>query len=241
MSIAAMNPETYSRRSFVYHRLQRLGARFAETAGAAVAMSFGDEEREIEQAGQLALADLSLLHRAGFKGAGVDAWLLERGLNVPAESNRAVLQDDGVLMARLSPAEMLILDDVPCESSGVENLRAAWRGGADVPSSAFTLPREDSHAWFGLVGVQCPAMLAKLCAVDLRPAAFANGAVAQTSVARLAATVIRSDLGRTLHYHLLADSAAAGYLWDCLVDAMAEYKGEPVGLAALRRLCRESG
>ncbi|MEO3434299.1 hypothetical protein [Inquilinus sp. CAU 1745] len=33
----------------------------------------------------------------------------------------------------------------------------------------------------------------------------------------------------------LADSASAGYLWDCLIDAIAEYGGAPVGLSALAR------
>ncbi len=37
-------------------------------------------------------------------------------------------------------------------------------------------------------------------------------------------------------YHLLADCAAAKFLWDCLLDAMTEFNGEPVGLTALRRL-----
>ncbi len=37
-------------------------------------------------------------------------------------------------------------------------------------------------------------------------------------------------------YHLLADCAAVEYLWDCLLDAMAEFHGAPVGLTALRRL-----
>ncbi len=30
--------------------------------------------------------------------------------------------------------------------------------------------------------------------------------------------------------------AAVEYLWDCLLDAMAEFNGEPVGLTALRGL-----
>jgi sarcosine oxidase subunit gamma len=37
-------------------------------------------------------------------------------------------------------------------------------------------------------------------------------------------------------YHVLADIASGEYLWACLVDAMAEFGGAPVGLAAVRRL-----
>ena len=48
------------------------------------------------------------------------------------------------------------------------------------------------------------------------------------------AVVIRDDRGGVLAYHLLGDSASAEYLWDCLNDAMAEFDGAPVGLAAVR-------
>ncbi len=40
-------------------------------------------------------------------------------------------------------------------------------------------------------------------------------------------------IGETLAYHLLADSASALYLWDCLVEAMAEFDGAVVGTEAL--------
>jgi sarcosine oxidase subunit gamma len=37
-------------------------------------------------------------------------------------------------------------------------------------------------------------------------------------------------------FHVLADSASAEYLWGCLLDAMAEFGGTPVGWAAVRQL-----
>ena len=39
-----------------------------------------------------------------------------------------------------------------------------------------------------------------------------------------------------LAYHLLFDSASADYLWDCLIDAMDEFDGAPVGATALSTL-----
>lgn len=235
-----VQPEAYSRRSFVYRKLREHGARFGEVAGAAAAMAYGDEDWETSQARHLALTDLSVLHRTGYKGPGVVEWLAGQGVEVPSQSNQAVRQGNGGVAARLSPTEMLVLDDLACETATVERLRQAWRDNKDTPEStrAFMVPREDSHGWFGVTGAQGAAMLAKLCAVDLRPRVFANGAIAQTSVARSGATITRSDLGSTLHFHLLYDSAAAGYLWDCLLDAMGEFNGKPVGLTALRRLDR---
>jgi sarcosine oxidase subunit gamma len=79
-------------------------------------------------------------------------------------------------------------------------------------------------------------MFAKICGVDLRPAHFPIGAIAQTSVAKMSAIIIRADLGSTIAYHVCADIASADYLWTCLEDAMAEYGGRIVGLAALRAL-----
>ena len=73
-------------------------------------------------------------------------------------------------------------------------------------------------------------------AVDLRDDRFASESIAQTMVARLPTIVIRSDIGEVPALHLLGDSASAEYLWDCLLDAMEEYDGQPVGLAALHNL-----
>ena len=68
-------------------------------------------------------------------------------------------------------------------------------------------------------------MFAKLCGVDLAVQSFPNGSVAQTSVARLSAIVIRHDIGNAVAFSILADSASAEYLWDCLIDAMDEFSG----------------
>jgi sarcosine oxidase subunit gamma len=56
--------------------------------------------------------------------------------------------------------------------------------------------------------------------------------VAQTQAMRLSVIVVRDD-GELPAWHLLGDSAAAGYAWDCLVDAMAEFGGRPAGSSAL--------
>ena len=48
--------------------------------------------------------------------------------------------------------------------------------------------------------------------------------------------IVRNDLGATPAFYVLTDSASADYLWPCLVDAMQEFEGAIVGLAALRAL-----
>ena len=63
-----------------------------------------------------------------------------------------------------------------------------------------------------------------------------SGRIAQTVAARVTVVVIRDDIKDLLSYHLLTDSASAAYVWDSLLDAMAEFGGRPVGLSALKSL-----
>ena len=79
-------------------------------------------------------------------------------------------------------------------------------------------------------------MLAKLCAIDFRDSNFKMLQVAQTSVARLNAIILREDLGGSHGFHILADRGSAEYLWDCIVDAGGEYAIQVVGLRLLGEL-----
>lgn len=236
--MSGLTPEAFTRRSFLYRKLVELGATFIETERVAVAEYFRDALAEGQQAESLAVCDLSPLSRTGFKGVGTVQWLQAWGLAVPESSNLALVQGDGALAARLAPNELLILGDLRQASDLPRRLENAW-AEAEVPPKSprgFPVPRQDSHAWFCLSGRHAASMLAKVCGVDLRPAHFANGQIAQTSVARLSTIVIRNDLGGTLAYYLLNDSASAEYFWDCMLDAMQEFGGRPVGLGALRAL-----
>lgn len=233
-------PTDFPRRGFLYRKLVEAGARFEALGGAATALDFGDPEAEQAAAGRLGLADLSTLPRTGFKGAGTPDWLAGQGVELSAESNRATRQAGGGIAARLAPGELLILGGLAAVEEGglTEALNAAWQAEPLPPENprGYPVPRQDSHAWLLLTGERAAATFAKLCAVDLRLEKFDDLAIAQTSVARISAIVIRDDRGATPAYHLLCDSASAAYLWDCLVDAMAEFGGRPVGLAALRAL-----
>lgn len=228
-------PESLVRRSFVHRELVARGATFAAVAGAACAVDFGDPEAEAEAARELALCDLSPLPRGGFKGANTVPWLRARGIEVGDEDNRAYRQADGALVARLAPGEVLILAalDGGDPSPALEDTHSM-----DDDPRTYPVPRAGTSAWFRVTGNQAAPMFAKICGVDLRPKKFAPLRVAQTSVARLNGIVIRDDLGAAPAYHLLADSAAALYLWSCLLDAMEEFAGRVVGLRALERLAK---
>jgi sarcosine oxidase subunit gamma len=234
-------PDDFLFRSFVYRKLVKHDASFEAMVNSAVARDYGDPAGEGETARRLGLADLSPLPRLGVKGPGTAEWLAGKGLQVPAESNQAVRQQSGVLAARLAPSELLLLGDLSGDPAALDAIAAAWRAEPQSPEPperprGFLLPRQHSHFWFVLSGDCTAGMFAKICGVDLRPGKFANGRIAQTSMARMNAVVIRDDQGGVLAYHMLGDSASAEYLWDCLLDAMAEFDGAPVGLAAVRAL-----
>lgn len=233
----------FSRRGPLDRKLAEAGAIFDTQARAAVALEFGDPGAELEAARHLGLADLSVLPRTGFKGAGAPAWLTEQGLVLPKESNQATRQNGGEVAARLAPNEVLILGCLAgMKGSLPETLEASW-AALPLPPAAprgYPLPRRDSHGWFLVSGAQAPAMFAKLCGVDLSPGKFDDLAIAQTSIAGVSGIIIRDDRGEQLAYHLLCDSAFAIYLWDCLIDAMTEFNGRPVGLAAVRSLGNQS-
>ncbi|MEZ5670332.1 MAG: sarcosine oxidase [Alphaproteobacteria bacterium] len=232
-----LRPQDLARRSFLWRKLVDAGARFAEVNGTAAAMDFGAPKLELDVARRMGLADLSPLPRTGYKGRGALDWLRGRGVTVPDANNMAAPQPDGSLACRLAPSEALLLDALDGAPGLSAELDAAWPG-PDAGTGAYKVPRPETNLWVMLTGAAAAGMFAKICGVDLRPAKFADHAIAQTQVARLSGIVVRADLGDTLAYHFLTDSASAAYVWDVLTDAIAEFDGGPVGLAALQQLAR---
>lgn len=229
MSIPAM-----SRRSFVQRKLELAGAHFAQVGDTLVAADFGNAAAEAERARSLGLADLSPLPRCGFKGREALEWLGAHGIQARADPNRAFSQTDGALVAMLSWSEALILDDPLGGNGPSARLASAW--SLEDASGCYALERRDSHYWFVVCGARAAEPLSKLCAVDLRPAMFDMGRIAQTTLARSNAIVIRADIGNSLAYYVLGDCASAEYVWDSLRDAMQEFDGQPAGIDALGRL-----
>jgi sarcosine oxidase subunit gamma len=224
-------PTDLPRRSFIHRKLVAHGARFMEVNNGLIPSDYGDRD-EGAAAARLGLAELSLLPRIGFKGPKVVPALEAKGIELTVP-NQAVRQAGGGLAAVLAMTEVLILAPLGGDDGQVRALERDW--SLDHADGCYLAPRQDSHCWFALTGEKAGGTLAKICGVDLRPARFADLAIAQTSVARSSCVVIRADLGELPAFHLLGDSASAGYLWDCLLDAMAEFSGCPIGLAVLQR------
>lgn len=229
-------PFHHKRRSQIYRRHLALGASFTTLAGAAVVTDYGNARDEQAKAAELGIADLSTLPRTGFKGSGTTAWLDSHDIAFPSTVNKASRRADGDLVARLSKEEFLLLGNLIDESGLVTRLSTAW--SLDATNHVYDLARSDSHCWFAITGDYASAMLAKVCGIDLRMHRFADCDVAQTSVARSNAIVIRADQGLCPCFFVLGDASVTEYLWDALLDAMHEHGGTAIGIDALRTLSR---
>ena len=224
-------PTGLPRRSFVHRKLVAHGARLTEINGGLVPFEYGAHD-ERSAAARLGLADLSVLPRTGFKGPKVFPALEAQGIELSVP-NQAVRQADGGLAAVLAMTEVLMLAPLSGDDRRIRSLERGW--SLDQADGCYPAPRQDSHFWFALTGAKASETLAKICGVDLRLSRFADLGIAQTSVARSNCIVIRADLGTLPVFHVLGDSASAGYMWDCVLDAMAEFSGRPVGLAVLQQ------
>ena len=224
---------TLLRRSQLSRRHIALGAEFEQMGHTLLVNNYGSSV-EASKAKVLGLVDLSTLPRTGFKGAGATTWVATQGAELPHQPNIALLQEDHSLVVKLSHQELLILSDIDALSTQIARLDSMAVG-----KQTYALPRADSHCWLAVIGNQAAEMFSKVCGVDLRAHKFANNAVTQTSVAKVSAIIIRHDLGKTNCLYVLTDVSAAEFLWDCLLDAMLEYEGVPVGVASMRALAAE--
>lgn len=179
-------------------------------------------DNNVMQNKQHDLRDLSHQLRVGFRGAGFVRCLKEeKGMEIPG-INQAAQTETNILTLRLSESEFMFLQLDESEESALRSLvdKVQDLGSNSVNSEVYKLPRQDSHACFQLSGLHCNDILAKLCAVDLRNESFANGQIAQTSMAHVGVIIVRKDIDELPAYLILVDSSLAEYLWDCLIGAM---------------------
>lgn len=159
--------------------------------------------------GGLTVADRSAWPRFGIKGPGAADWLAGAGVALPAPNSIAAAP--GMAVLRLGGNDVTILGD-PETPAPLAHLRARW--DAATGPRGWSSWREEGWAWLHLSGPALPLTLARLCAVDLRPARFAPDAIAQTRFAHLDAVVIRRDGGAEVLFDITATAA-------CLRDIRA--------------------
>ncbi len=224
-------------RSPHYRTLQAEGAQFIELNGAALVDNYGQStEQEIAQAKLLGIADLCMLPRTGFKGQEAIQWTHLQGAEIGAQNNCCYIQNNGSIIARLADTEVLVLNAMNDKQNQCILFDNAYQ--QEKPIKCYSVPRFNSSAWFLITGQYSSDMFAKMCGVDLRTHKFSNYAIAQTSVARLNAIIIRNDIHDIPAFHFLFDNASADYMWSCFKDAFREFHGTPIGYTAITTLLK---
>jgi sarcosine oxidase subunit gamma len=225
--MAALQAQQFIERSPLYR--QQADATLGQLGDSVIVAHYGEHD-ESPQLQRCALLDLTNLARVGFRGAAAAEYLINKGYELPEAPNRALTQVDGSHVARLSQTEYLLLGSLRDAGARIAAEEANWQFGA---AANYLLPRQDSHAWLLLTGTHSAEVMAKLCGVDLRAEAFPVGSVAQTSAARINVIVVNLPEGELPCFQILCDRASVAYFWDALLDAMAEFGGQPAGIDAL--------
>lgn len=223
--MSGVSPESYIKRSLTYQLHDT--AVFTERNNVGIIAGFGSSVSS-EQLENCSLVDLSGLMRTGLRGAATERLLAQEQLPFPDGPNQMSLSDDGTMVARLGSTECWVLEHPWNQSTDIEALDINIQN----EPHCYPLYCQHSHAWFALTGRYLPELMAKICGVDLRSQAFPEGAVVQTSVARVSAIIIHHSVNGIPVFSILSDSSSAEYFWYALLDAMAEYQGETVGLDA---------
>lgn len=107
---------------------------------------------------------------------------------------------------------------------------AAWEGALTT-----VLDHTHGRALVRLTGRHAVDVLAKECALDLGGDMFPDGAALRSAVAGLATDLIRDDQGGIRSYLLHCEWSSGQYLWNCLLDAGAEFGIDVEGFASPQR------
>jgi heterotetrameric sarcosine oxidase gamma subunit len=124
---------------------------------------------------------------------------------------------DGTLVLRVQPRQWLLFAAPGRAPELVEEWQAA--AGDEFVS---VLNVTSGRALFRLTGEQGPALLAKVCALDLERAP--DGSAQRSSVAKVTAEIVRDDAPAGRRSFLVAcDRSFGPYLFGVLADAGAEF------------------
>lgn len=87
-----------------------------------------------------------------------------------------------------------------------------------------------------LAGPGSRPVMSKLCALSFHPHDFPDRHVAQTSFAKVRATIFRRDLRSLPAFELYFDRSYAAYLWETLLDAGHQFSLQPFARQTLALL-----
>ncbi len=172
------------------------------------------------------LADLSCLIRAGLKGPGAADWLAKQGLPVPPRPNSWGLLPGGGIIARLAETEFFLEDSLGGRSAA-DAARALGNGAAGI----YPVLRQD----VGLVlwGTRANDVLLQTCNVNFASIDPQRHELVLTSMIGVSVLVIpHAADGAVPMFRIWADPTFGPYVWETLLEIVAELGGGPAGFAS---------
>ncbi|MFV0515647.1 MAG: sarcosine oxidase subunit gamma [Jhaorihella sp.] len=142
------------------------------------------------------------------------------GARMPDANRISMAGDSGLCW--MSPDELLVL----CPYAGAENTAGSMRKALGK-THALAVNVSDARAMFRVSGGAAREVLAKLCPVDLSPAAFGPGQFRRTRMAQIAAAIWMEDDGS---FRIVCFRSVAEYAFN-LLKAAAQ-PGSAVGVFA---------
>ena len=192
-------------------RARAAGARFERRNGWNVAVDYGEpstERARVERT--VGFADRSWMRKLELHGEAVTASL---GLSLGTADQRG----DGAWWCPVTPTRVLVLGGTSA-------------GTPELPGGGSTVDLTCGLAAMTLVGPGCRELLARFCAIDVRPAVAPVNAFRPGSVARTPGYVLVEAPDQVL---IMVGWALGEYLWEVVADAAEHLGGGPVGIEAL--------
>ena len=220
------------RLSPLHEQHQTLGARFDLRNGWLVPEVYTNAENEGKVLREsVGLADISSWGKLTLKGATADT-IISASFGESRTKTEVVIEikQKHLFIAQLTPDEFLLLTPPGSE----KDITAALE--AEIASQNTFVSLIDQTS--GLVGVsvsgpESTGVMVKLCALSFNSKDFLNMHVAQSSFAKVRATIFRHDRSASPAFELFADRSYGGYLWDSILDAGSEFGIQPVGWEAI--------
>lgn len=149
---------------------------------------------------------------------------LEPGL---AGRSPAGSSTEGTWWCPVTPARVLVLGE---PGAGADVRAALAQAAAEAQGTATLVDVTCGLVALSLIGPQARELLARFCAIDVRPAVTPIRGFRPGSVARTPGYVLVEAQDRLL---VLVGWALGEYLWQVVADAAADLGGGPVGAEAL--------
>jgi aminomethyltransferase len=243
-------PPSLRRLTALYHEHRARGAAFVERDGWLLPRAYGNPAAEGAALREAAgLLDISECGKLDVKSATFDAVLASAFHDEPPLGDPS--RDPSFCVYRLTSEHALVVTAPAAASSILQNLQSA----AAAAACAHVTDLTSALCGLRLLGPRAPAVLERLCALDLADESFAasfdpwNGKVAQGAVGGVHAIIASlslvsssealsqpdgatSDATSQHGYDLYVDRDLGAYLWSTLLEAGAPLGLLPVGRAA---------